>query len=183
MKPTGLNWVNSLSWDLPLFTPMPLWAAPPPVSLTIPCHRSMITGFGMYSDFLHYRILPDHPLSLLLVPVGNLRIRKREWFVGVYTAGESAMGWDWNPGLLRQTGAHDLAVSTEGWGWRARQGVGSLMGWKNMEWGSSEAQKQVQGWAQITGCMANVKWIHEACLHSPMLLLLCSFSFHQRNTD
>lgn len=134
----------------------------------------------MCSDFLHYRVLPDYALCHLLVQVGNLRIRKREWFVGVYTAGESAMGWDWNPGLLRQTGAHDLAVSTEEWGWRAGQGVGALMGWKNRKWGSSEAQEQVQGWAQVASwCYMNPC----SCLHSSTLLLLCYLSFHQRNTD
>lgn len=63
MKPTGLNWIYSLSWDLLPFTPVPLWAAPPPVSLTIPCHLSVITDFGMRSDFLHYGVLPDHPVS------------------------------------------------------------------------------------------------------------------------
>lgn len=156
MKPTGLNWVNWLSWDL-----LPFTLGCNPICVPYYPLSSLIDNWlWMCSDFLHYRVLPDHALSRLLVQVGNLRIRKREC--------ESVMGWDWNPGLLRQTGAHDLAVSTEGWGWGSGKGVGALMGWKNMEWGSSEAQEQVQGWVQITGSMDNIKWIHEACLHGPI---------------
>lgn len=79
----------------------------------------------------------------------NPGTRKRWCFVPVPT-GESAMGWDRNPGLLsHRAGADDLAESAEGQGRRAV--------WDGVGWGAPDCRKGHQ-----KGKLCSLKNKHKA---------------------